>query len=52
MVRVGFGRSERVQQTAEALVAVVLEAKTPGRLIERIVETVRSRSAKGDVFLR
>jgi len=35
MVRVGFGRSERVQQTAEALVAVVLEAHGEMRSAER-----------------
>jgi hypothetical protein len=31
---------------------LAMKWKTPARLIERIVETVRSRSAKGDVFLR
>ena len=31
---------------------LAMKWKTPDRLIERIVDTVRSRSAKGDVFLR
>lgn len=31
---------------------LAMKWRTPERLIERIVDTVRSRSSKGDVFLR